>query len=289
MTNPSDTALSEQIRKVAGRVALPDGRPVSAIDLADALRLSKKSGLSLGRIDREAVQIRVHPTRFLRNYRAVSESEQALLGKSRVAVIGLGGLGGVVAEILARIGVGALTLVDGDRFEESNLNRQLMSTVENLGEFKSEAAARRIKAVNPAVQLHVHSGFIDENSVAPLLKDATVVIDCLDRISIRFALEAAAKTAGKPMISSAVAGAAGHVTTIFPQDAGLTLIYGETGQAGDTGAEAELGCLPQAVFLLASVEVSEAVKIILGRKDLLRNRLLLVDLFGNTFEVLPLE
>ncbi len=289
MTSRPDTALSEQVRKAAGRVAIPDGSPASVIDLADALRLSEKSGSPLGRIDRQAARNGVHPTRFLRNYRAVSAEEQALLGESCVAVIGLGGLGGVVVEILARIGVGALTLVDGDRFEESNLNRQLMSTVGDLGDPKPEAAARRVKAVNPAVDLRVHSGFIDEGSVAPLLKDANVVIDCLDRISVRFAVEAAAKTAGKPMVSSAVAGAAGHVTTIFPEDEGLSLIYGEAGQAADTGSEIELGCLPQAVFLLASVEASEAVKIILGRQDLLRNRLLLVDLFGNTFEVLPLD
>ena len=289
MAGPSDKALSEHIRKAANRRPLPDGSTAPVIDLADALGVSKKSGTPLGRIDTLAARNRVHPARFLRNYRALSVEEQQVLGESRVAVVGLGGLGGVVVEILARIGVGALTLVDGDRFEESNLNRQLMSTVENLGEPKSEAAARRINTVNPAVGLHVHSGFVDENSVAPLLKDATLVVDCLDRISIRFALETAAKTAGKPMISAAVAGAAGHVTTIFPQDAGLSLIYGEAGQAADTGSEVELGCLAQAVFLLASVEASEAVKIILGRQDLLRNRLLLVDLFGNTFEVLRLD
>jgi molybdopterin/thiamine biosynthesis adenylyltransferase len=288
MAGPSDKALSEHIRKAANRKPLPDGSTAPVINLAGALGVSKKSGAPLDRVDIMAARNGVHTARFLRNYRALSIKEQEVLGESRVTVVGLGGLGGVVVEILARIGVGALTLVDGDRFEESNLNRQLMSTVENLGEPKPEAAARRVKAVNPAVKIHVHSGFVDENSVAPLLKDAAVVIDCLDRISARFALEAAAKTADKPMISSAVAGAAGHVATIFPQDAGLTLIYGEAGQAADTGSEIELGCLPQAVFLLASVEASEAVKIILGRNDLLRNRLLLVDLTGNNFEVLQL-
>jgi molybdopterin/thiamine biosynthesis adenylyltransferase len=79
------------------------------------------------------------------------------------------------------------------------------------------------------------------------------------------------------------------VTTIFPEDPGLVTIYGESGRSAGKGSEAELGCLPQAVVLLASLEASEAVKVLLGGKRLLRNRLLLVDLFENTFEIIQLS
>ena len=102
-----------------------------------------------------------------------------------------------------------------------------------------------------------------------------MAVDCLDNVPARFSLERASKQTG-------------HVTTVFPEDPGLELIYGEPHRRPDKGVETSLGCLPQAVTLLASVECSEVIKILLGKGELLRNKLFFVDLVSNTMDVLQL-
>ena len=90
------------------------------------------------------------------------------------------------------------------------------------------------------------------------------------------------------MVSAAVAGSAGHITTIFPEDPGLKLIYGDQVDPSIKGAEASFGCLPQAVTLLSSLECSEVLKILLKEGAVSRNKLIVVDLLDNTFDVLQL-
>jgi molybdopterin/thiamine biosynthesis adenylyltransferase len=117
-----------------------------------------------------------------------------------------------------------------------------------------------------------------------------VAVDCLDNIESRFILETATKKDDTPLVSAAVAGLTGQVTTIFPQDKGLELIYGpKEALKESTGVEKILGCLPQAIGLIAAVQSSEVIKILLEQNDgLLRNRMLLVDLSTHTYETLYL-
>ena len=88
---------------------------------------------------------------FDRNFPALTQQEQRQLWESHVCVVGCGGLGGYIIEYLARVGVGRLTVVDGDRFEPSNLNRQLLCTQPLLGSLKAEAAAARIRSIHPEI------------------------------------------------------------------------------------------------------------------------------------------
>jgi len=289
MKKPVDECLTARLQKSADKISLPGGSPIRVLDDEAAKRLADSSKTALGPVYAAAAAADIFPERFLRNARSLSTKDQAQLLDCRIAVVGLGGLGGVVVEILARIGIGAMTLIDGDRFEESNLNRQLLSTVDTLGAAKADSAADRVRSINPAVALTVCSEFFDDAGADALLRDADLVVDCLDSIPARFELEAAAGRARLPLVSAAVAGAAGHVTTIFPGDPGLSLIYGEAEASVQKGSEAELGCLPQAVFLLASLEASEAVKVVLAKQTLLRNRLLVIDLFENIFEVVDMS
>ena len=90
--------------------------------------------------------------RYLRNHDAISQTDQAILAEKHVLVVGCGGLGGMVIECLARIGLGHLRVVDGDVFDETNLNRQLLSSTMNLGRPKTLAAQQRVMAVNPLVK-----------------------------------------------------------------------------------------------------------------------------------------
>jgi molybdopterin-synthase adenylyltransferase len=228
------------------------------------------------------------PQRYARNMGTFSSQDQAVLSGSRVCIVGLGGLGGAVTEILARLGIGHLTLIDGDVFEESNLNRQLLSTPQNLGASKAATAASRVLQINSSVQTRTHDVFLDARNAARLIQGATVAVDCLDNLKTRFVLEKAAKAAGIPLVSAAIAGTYGQITTIFPEDPGLSQIYGPQDPVPAQGAEAVLGTLPYTAMMMASLQCSEITKILLKRGSLLRNKLLVMDLMDNTMEALTL-
>lgn len=265
-----------------------DGSAYRNLSVSAVEAVARQTGTGGRAVEIAALENGVIPARYARNLKTYTPAQQAALLKSRVAVVGLGGLGGTVVEILARAGVGSLSLMDGDRFEGHNLNRQLFSTRELLGTPKAEAAARRVAGVNPSVEVDAAGEFMDESNAPRLLAGSDVVVDCLDNLPDRFILERAAKKMGAPLVSAAVAGLSGQVTTIFPEDPGLALVYGNPDELGPKGVEASLGCLPQAVLLVASLECAEVMKILLGQSHLLRNRLLLIDLADSTFEKMDL-
>jgi len=281
--------LVRRLEKASAARTYPDGGSYEGISSADTKGLAREYSLSPREVDIAALDRGIIPERYVRNMRSFSAEDQKLLLESRVTVVGTGGLGGTVAETLARIGVGSLNLIDGDRFEESNLNRQLFSTEASLGKPKVQAAAERIAAVNATTQITHHCCNLGEGNAGELIRGSNLTVDCLDNIATRFTLQNASQAAGIPMVSAAVGGQAGHVTAIFPQDPGLELIYGPPHEAADLkGAERSLGNLPFAVTAIAALECSEVVKIILNKDSVLRNRMLIVDLDGYTFEVLRL-
>lgn len=281
--------LVSAIKKHSSQKHFPDNTPYLSLSLDSTSHLSDKFNLNLQQIEIIALENDIVPEHYARNMRFFSVKDQIALLNSQVSVVGLGGLGGAVTEILARIGIGRLALFDGDSFEESNLNRQFLSRRDLLGSSKADAAKQRVTEVNPSIICHAHAVFIDETNAAALLSDAKGIIDCLDNIKTRFVLERTAKQLGVPFISAAVAGFSGQITTIFPDDQGLKLIYGDVeDDIPSRGAEATLGTLSPVVTTLAALECAEVVKIILGKGTPLRNRLLIVDLLDNTFEVLKL-
>ncbi len=226
--------------------------------------------------------------RYARNFQSISLAEQEHLAGARVCIVGLGGLGGGVVEMLARIGVGTLDLVDGDCFDESNLNRQLLSTERGIGMPKSLAARERVEAINKTVQVNAFNAFLKRDNAAQIMGNAHVVVDCLDSIRDRFLLQDLARIQGIPLVSGAIAGTSGQVTVIYPEDSGFKLIYGNAQEAGEAGIEQQLGNLAHCALLVASLQCSEVLKVLLGRGEMLRNRLLICDLMTNTFEVMQL-
>ena len=267
----------------------PDKTPYKSLSVANVLSLAGRSGMRGREIEIAALENGIVPERYARNMRTFSLEDQAALLRARVGVVGLGGLGGTVAEVLARMGVGRLRLVDGDRFEDSNLNRQLLSTVEGMGQLKSEAARARVGRINPSVDVTALTEFVTVENAGAVLGGCDVVVDCLDNLHTRFVVEDACRRIGCPLVSAAVAGASGHVTTIFPEDTGLRLIYGEPGQLPLKGAETSLGTLPYAVVFLATLECAEVVKVILKKGSLLRHKLLVADLMDGIVEVMTLR
>lgn len=226
--------------------------------------------------------------RYDRNFNTFSPENQQRLEASTVAVIGLGGLGGSVCEMLARVGIGKLILVDGDVFEVSNLNRQILSEERLIGVPKAEAARDRVRAINSGVKIIHRVEFLDEKNLYEQIKESDVVMDCLDSIDTRFKLQDAAKKASVPIVSGAIAGVTGQVTTIFPEDKGYSLIYGEKSRKQMKGVETRTGNIAYCAFFTAALQSSECIKILLNRGDILRNKLLIAELWTNVFEVMDL-
>jgi molybdopterin-synthase adenylyltransferase len=282
--------LASLIEKVALPRQLPDGVLAPILSVSQIEELAIKFGTDGKTIEVTALQNSVLPERYLRNFRSLSPRDQIQLLQSKVAIVGVGGLGGTVLEWLARVGVGHLKLIDGDRFEDHNLNRQVLCTQDRLGAAKVRAAAERACRVNNSLTVEAHAEFLTHKNAQRLVSNCHVVVDCLDNIQTRFIVETAAKNAGVPLVSAAVAGLTGHVTTVFPQDKGLELIYGPAAELKiSKGAETTLGNLPQTVGLIASIESAEVIKVLLGHdQDLLRDKMLMMDLESHTYEVLRL-
>lgn len=213
--------------------------------------------------------------RYLRNHDAISESEQAILATKRVLVVGCGGLGGMVIECLARISVGYLRVVDGDVFEESNLNRQLLSSTMNLGRPKVLAAQQRIMAVNPLVEVDAVQADLAAENAMELLAGCDVAVDCLDNIPARLVLQQAAKVAGVTVVHGAVAGWLGRICVIQPGEDLLSLLYPNQEEA--QGEERQRGTLSFTAALTASWQAAETVKLLLGKPGL-QGEILEVDL-----------
>ena len=278
----------ERILKHAQPKEFPDKTPYNSISIKHISQLSKSLGISGREIQIMALEQGVLPERYARNMKAFSLQDQVALLKARVSVVGLGGLGGAVIEILARIGIGKLNIIDGDSFEESNLNRQFLSTPSRISKSKAETGAQRINTINSVLEVSMHSRFLDADNSAQLLRDSDICVDCLDNLKTRFVLERHCKQMGSPLVSAAVAGASGQVTTVFPDDQGLKLIYGEEENAPPKGAEIVLGTLPYAVTFLAALQCAEVVKIIQNKSGLLRNKLLVADLDEGIIDILNL-
>jgi molybdopterin/thiamine biosynthesis adenylyltransferase len=283
-----DENLANIIRSRAFKSLFPDDTPYYGLASDQVATLEKSLPLSALAIEIAALENDIIPERYVRNFKAFSYQDQIALLKSIVAIIGLGGLGGGVVEILARIGIGTLILIDGDIFEETNLNRQMLSTHNGIGTSKAVAAEQRVKKINSSVTTIIYKEFLDQQNGPSMLAEANVIVDCLDSITTRLMVQEIANKLQKPLVSSALAGSSGQVTTILPGDKGLTLIYGEQTRQSSKGAEKSLGCLPQAVTMLSALECSEVVKVLLNRGALLRNRLLIVDLHSNDFEIMHL-
>jgi molybdopterin/thiamine biosynthesis adenylyltransferase len=277
--------LTEILLEASRLLALPDGSNRNIISLPDTADIAQRSGRTRKEIDILALEQSIVPERYIRNMDALSMKDQITLLRSRVCIVGLGGLGGSVVETLARIGVGAMTVIDGDMFEESNLNRQVLSSEHNLSQTKTAAALEKILTVNSSILIQDHTEKMDQENAVHLLEHTDIAVDCLDNIQARFVLEKAAKKAGIPMVSAAVAGFSGQITAIFPEDRGLELVYGpEQSLSATRGAETTLGNLAFTVSLVASLECAEVVKILLNKNSDLRNQLLIVDLKEPTFE-----
>jgi len=226
------------------------------------------------------------PARYQRNQQMISTEQQLQLFQSKVAVVGCGGLGGYILEELARLGVGQIVAIDPDVFEEHNLNRQLLSTIDSLGMAKATVAAERIAVINPAVRVKPLKAAFGREHGREMLSGAKLVIDAVDNIPTRFALAEICTQLDIPLVHGAIAGWYAQVVTVFPGDGTLQKLYANW--SGGKGIEAGLGNPSFTPAVAASLQVAEACKLLLGQGELLRNKMLSINLLDMLFEEIPL-
>lgn len=220
--------------------------------------------------------------RYARNIPAISPEEQRLLKEKRVLVAGCGGLGGYLVETLTRLGVGEITVVDGDVFEPSNLNRQLLCTLPSLGQSKVLTAKERAQAVNPEVLLHAAEKYLDVSNAEELTAGQDLVLDALDSAPARLLLEEACTQSGVVLIHGAVQGWLAQVAVVPPGSGVLRRLYGERAGSG------EKSTLPFTPPFCAAIQGAQAVELLCGRHSQLESKVLLADLRQLEWDVLSL-
>lgn len=219
--------------------------------------------------------------RYERNIPALSEAECEILHRKRVLVVGCGGLGGHLIDMLARIGVGFLRVVDGDVFEPSNLNRQLLSEVPLLGVSKAKAAAAKVSRVNPETEVEAVAGFLTEKNVRQLLLSCDAVVDGLDNIDSRRILAKECEKAKIPFIYGAVSGWVAQAAVSMPGDHLVETLYPEGVVLKNKSV---LSFTPA---LCASIQVALCVKLLTGR-PVETGKLYYFDLLNQEFESIPI-
>ena len=219
--------------------------------------------------------------RHIRNIPALTEAEQALLAGKTVAVIGCGGLGGHLIELLTRVGVGSIRCVDGDVFEESNLNRQLLATMGTLGTPKALAAAERVKAIDPGIRVEARCVYLDEHNARELIAGSDAVVDALDSIEARRILADACAALGIPLVYGAISGWVAQAGVSMPGDGLIETLFPEGVELKDRSV---LSFTPA---LCAAMQASLCVKLLVGR-PVQTGTVFYFDLLNQEFEVIPM-
>jgi molybdopterin/thiamine biosynthesis adenylyltransferase len=282
----TNVSAAKLIGSYSKRAVSGSGQKIRVISLEDSRAVASRSRLTPLQAEIACLENGVVPMRYLRNIGTVGLDGQAKLLLSTVAVCGAGGLGGTVIELLARQGVGHLTIIDNGRFVENNLNRQIMSGEDDLRKAKVRVAARRVKRINSAVVVKACNAYIDDSSIDGLLKGADIAVDALDSLATRLVVEAACRRLNLPFVHGAIAGFSGQVMTVLPGDRGLESLYGTARDAA--GIEAITGNPAGTPAAIAAWEVQEVVKLITGAGTPVRNRLLFLDFAEGSLEEIPL-
>ncbi|MEB3860336.1 MAG: HesA/MoeB/ThiF family protein [Desulfurococcales archaeon] len=223
--------------------------------------------------------------RYSRQLPMLGASGQVELASSTVAVVGLGGLGSLVSYYLAAAGVGRLVVVDGERVELNNLNRQILYTTRDVGEWKADVAARRLGELNPDIEIVAHRQMVDGDNAEELLGEADVIVDGLDDWRARIVLDYYSQETGKPLVHGAVDGFYGQMTVIVPGKTPCLACLAPR-DLGYRGCRAALGA---SVGLVAVLEALDTIKLLTKRGNPSIGRLLIVDALNTRIEEIPLK
>jgi molybdopterin-synthase adenylyltransferase len=200
------------------------------------------------------------------------------LRKAKVCVVGIGGIGNPVVTQLTAMGIGKLKIVDRDIIEISNLHRQHLYTENDIGRVKVEAAKEKLQQINSGVEIEALPNSVTKYTAESIIKGFDIVVDALDSIDARYALNDACVKLNIPFIYAGALGMLGSICTIIPnKTACLRCIFPALAEDDMPTCSTE-GVHPSILYLVGGIQVSEVVKIILGKKPTLENKLLYIDL-----------
>jgi molybdopterin/thiamine biosynthesis adenylyltransferase len=238
-------------------------------------------------VERAALKSGLLPARYQRNRNTLSIEQQLAISLTRVAVIGCGGLGGYVIEELARLGVGTLIAVDPDCFEEHNLNRQILSTLDTLGDPKALTAAERVSNINSAVTVIPVQKALSYHNAAEILTECDVVVDALDSIPARIELARFCAEQSIPLVHGAIAGWYGQLAVQMPGEKNVLNFLSNYGVK--SGIEKEIGNPAFAPAIVAALQVAEVCKIITNKDKAMSGQILFIDLLNMSFDKMRID
>jgi len=200
------------------------------------------------------------------------EAGQEKLKKAKVFIAGAGGLGSPIAIYLANAGIGTMRLVDFDKLELSNLNRQILHWPKDVGRLKVDSAREKLNAMNPEMKLEAMNETITEDNVLELTKGFDVIVDAMDNIKTRYILNGAAIKQGVPFVHGAIYGLEGRAMTVIPgKTACLQCIY------HGIPPRAKFPVLGVTPAVIGCIQATEVIKYLVGIGELLANRILIYD------------
>ena len=219
----------------------------------------------------------------------VGGAGQIRLLSSRVLVVGAGGLGAPLLMYLAAAGVGTLGVIDGDRVDLSNLQRQIIHTTERIGAWKTESARSTIAAINPGVEVRCHTERFDHANALAILADYDLVCDGSDNFPTRYLVNDACHFAAKPLVSAAMMRFDGQLTTFPAGGPCYRCLFPEAPPDGLVPSCSEAGILGAIAGVMGTLQAAEAIKELLEVGERLEGTLLIYDALATSFHRVAYE
>jgi adenylyltransferase/sulfurtransferase len=221
----------------------------------------------------------------------VGGAGQKKLLKAKVLLVGAGGLGSPTAMYLAAAGVGTLGIVEFDTVDLSNLQRQLLHRTQDVGRPKIDSAQDTINALNPDVQVVKHQVVLDSTNVMDIIKDYDIVVNGTDNFPTRYLVNDACVFAGKPLVDGSIFMFEGQATVFDAAHGGpcYRCLFPTPPPPGEVPSCQEAGVLGVLPGIIGSIEAVEVIKLILGKGDSLKGRLLLFDALAMEFREMKVE
>ncbi len=216
--------------------------------------------------------------------------EQNRLKNAKVAVTGAGGLGCPISTYLTLSGVGKIDIIDMDKADITNLNRQFLYTPEDNGKLKAEVAAKKLNAINPEIEVSAINEMITYDNAFDLLKGYDAVVDGTDNFPVRYAINDACMVNDIPLFHGAVLMYEGRVTSIIPKEtACFRCTFPEAPPAGSVPTCREAGVIGAMTGLVGSIQTMEAIRYLAGLPISLKNRLLVINIDIGSFDRITLR
>lgn len=215
---------------------------------------------------------------------------QERIKNGKIALIGIGGLGSPAAILLASMGLGYLKIVDRDIVSKTDLHRQPLYTRKDVDKPKVEVAEKRLKEINPKMKIETIAEPITEENAEDIIKDVDVVLDGLDNLRARYIINRTIVKLKKPYIFAAALEMYGNITTIIPGETPcLECFYGGIYNEDTLPKCAIVGVHPSVTFIVASIAVSEALRLIMKQEPVLKSKLMYIDLRTMEFVTLSIN